>query len=176
SVDPSPPGKPELSRGGQTHGPNAEQRGQVVGACLGPPAAGVGSGVMNPTREWSPELEKVAQPVATAGKESSLPLDDPRVIQAVREYLAALEAGKKPDRLSFLGRFPEIAGPLAECLDALEFMHAASPFAAEKGASTGATAIGPEGVPLGDYRILREIGRGGMGVVYEAQQMSLGRR
>jgi hypothetical protein len=106
--------------------------------------------------------------------------DDPRLLRAVHEYLALLEAGRRPRRHEFLSRFPELAGPLAECLDGLELVHRAA--FKERHAvanSLGAGTDQSEGLlanPLGDFHIVREIGRGGMGVVYEAIQLSLGRR
>ncbi len=106
-------------------------------------------------------------------------LEDPRVLQAVEEYLAAHQAGNGPERHEFLARYPDIAAALADCLDGLEFIQAAAPLLHPSvplpADQSAAANVEPE-APLGDYRLVREVGRGGMGVVYEAVQMSLGRR
>src|SRR5262249_39684448 len=104
-------------------------------------------------------------------------LDDQRLLQAVEEYRALLEGGPSPNRPAFLARYPDIAEALAECLDGLEFIrHAGSQLQPAAGAPRVGALEVALGVPLGDFRILREVGRGGMGVVYEAEQLSLGRR
>lgn len=95
--------------------------------------------------------------------------DDPRLVAAAREYLADLEMGRAPDRQAYLARYPELATELGECLEGVELAHALRPTPAVPIPESHAT-------PLGDFQIVREIGRGGMGVVYEAMQLSLGRR
>jgi serine/threonine protein kinase len=104
--------------------------------------------------------------------------DDPRLLQAVKEYLADLEAGRRPDRHAITARYPELRSAMVPYLDALDAVHAVSPAlhsrSSNRPAPPAETSIPAE--PLGDFSIVREIGRGGMGMVYEAIQLSLGRR
>ena len=98
---------------------------------------------------------------------------DSRVTTALERYLAEVEAGRKPDRAAFLALHPEIAEELGDCLDGLDLVRSAADDLADTGRYEPPF---PSATVLGDFRILREVGRGGMGVVYEAEQRSLGRR
>jgi hypothetical protein len=86
------------------------------------------------------------------------------VVSILDAYMAELQAGSAPDRDALLAAHPELAAQLEACLAGIEFVHRAAGPAAE------------EPAVLGEFRIVREIVRGGMGVVYEAEQTSLRRR
>ncbi len=102
-----------------------------------------------------------------------------RVAKILEEYQAELDAGRTPDRQAILAKHSDIATELALAIDSLEQIRALVP--ALGNAFAGITVSGDagggtlNGLPLGDFRIIREIGRGGMGIVYEAEQLSLGR-
>jgi serine/threonine protein kinase/Flp pilus assembly protein TadD len=104
--------------------------------------------------------------------------DNPRVIAALEAYLEAARGGHPCSREEFLERHADIAAQLEQCLSGLDFVQLAGgqlgESAADSAESSGAAVAAR--ATLGDYRIVREIGRGGMGVVYEAEQVSLGRR
>jgi serine/threonine protein kinase len=105
------------------------------------------------------------------------PGDDPRVLELAKEYMAELERGSRPDRGRYLARHPDLAAAVARCLDGLDLLHQGARALARSDApglrlDTGLAA----GDRLGEFEIVREVGRGGMGVVYEALQPSLGRK
>jgi serine/threonine protein kinase/Flp pilus assembly protein TadD len=100
--------------------------------------------------------------------------DQERLAKALEGHLLELERGHAADEEALLAAHPELAGHLRACLAGLHSLHKAA--AVSNGASQPLTPLEPAEKRLGDYRILNEISRGGMGVVYEARQISLGRK
>jgi serine/threonine protein kinase len=97
-------------------------------------------------------------------------------------YMLAVEAGDVPNRQELLDRHPEHADALRAFFADLDRMdRVASPLRIADGLNeTGAVEVnGHIALPtvryFGDYELLEEIARGGMGIVYKARQMSLNR-
>ena len=90
------------------------------------------------------------------------------------EFAARYRAGERPPLQEYIDRYPELADDIRELFPAMveiEQVREDHQEAAEHAAAPPAPALRQ----LGDFRILREVGKGGMGIVYEAEQVSLGR-
>jgi serine/threonine protein kinase/Flp pilus assembly protein TadD len=100
--------------------------------------------------------------------------DDAELARVLDAYLAAAEAGQPLDAEALIAAHPAIAERLRACLASLQLVERTAMRLSSPGAPQETT--GDETGQLGDFRILREVGRDGMGIVYEAEQVSLGRR
>jgi WD40 repeat protein len=116
-----------------------------------------------------------------------------RLQEALASYLQAREAGHHPDRQEWLAHYPDLAGELADFFanhdQFARLAHPVAPAAPRRPARAGTPATTPAGAAaglggdakpdavryFGDYEVLGEIARGGMGVVLRARQVSLNR-
>jgi len=109
-----------------------------------------------------------------------------RVNEVLAEYLRAVQAGQRPDREQILARHPDLASELlAFFADQDLVLPLAQPLRQLAAPPAPELTVAPEeaaALPglgrvryFGDYELLEEIARGGMGVVFKARQVSLNR-
>jgi hypothetical protein len=100
------------------------------------------------------------------------------VEELAEEFIDRHRRGEQPSLSEYTARYPQHADAIRKLFPPLLLMENLAPAGqpTRPPETTAGLGGGQQPREIGDFRILREVGRGGMGVVYEAEQVSLGRR
>ena len=104
---------------------------------------------------------------------------DERFSALADEFIERQRLGQNPSVEAYAAAYPELADEIRLAFPALLMIDALKPASGDATGNFDVASVVVRGTRLerlGDFRVLREAGRGGMGVVYEAEQESLGRR
>ena len=89
------------------------------------------------------------------------------LLQAADEFTESAQRGEQPDIEDFARRYPALADTIRRVFPALASLHDPP--------TAPAAVFNVVDEPLGDFQVIEEIGRGGMGIVYRATEVSLDR-
>jgi WD40 repeat protein/tetratricopeptide (TPR) repeat protein len=92
--------------------------------------------------------------------------------QLAEEFAGRYRRGERPSLKEYIDRYPHLEADLREILPAMVEIEQVE----EDQKTAAVESAAPALRQIGDYRMVRQIGRGGMGMVYEAEQLSLDRR
>lgn len=99
-----------------------------------------------------------------------------QINEAIAEYLNAIETGQSVDRKAFSDAHPEVANELNEFFDQRgRFDQLVDAIRGQQVDLISPPVDGESVRVFGDYELLHEIARGGMGIVFKARQVSLNR-
>lgn len=97
-----------------------------------------------------------------------------RVSQIADDVATRLQSGDSVDIDVYISRDPDLESQIRDVFQSLEQVFSIRP--SQTSSDPPFEMSLQEDRMIGEYHVIREIGRGGMGIVYEAEQASLGRR